>query len=223
MKVIGLNGSPRSSLSRTGQLVKAVLESVKNAGAQVEYFDISKLKVAPCIACDKCHKVGYCIQKDDSKKIIDAIMASDGVVIGSPVYNYQVTAQLKAWFDRLGNVIHCLKFSGKYGAVVATSGGAGETETADYLEAVLKRTGIQCVGRLAKGIDEDGLLTEESPLFKEAKELGQSLVAAISEKKTYPEQLAEMDGLKGFFCYLVGKHKDTWTAEYEYFKEKGWL
>jgi len=40
----------------------------------------------------------------------DKIMAADGFVIGSPVYIYQVTAQLKNWIDRLGNTIHCQTF-----------------------------------------------------------------------------------------------------------------
>ena len=147
MKIIGINGSPRRQNSRTGQLVNKVLESAADKGARIEFFDITKLKIKPCTACDKCHKTGYCPQKDDFNLTFEKIISADGLVLGSPVYIHQVTAQLKNWIDRLGNAIHCLRFLGKYGAVVTTAGGSGEKETADYMEAVLKYTGIQNVGR----------------------------------------------------------------------------
>jgi multimeric flavodoxin WrbA len=223
MRIIGLNGSPRHSQSRTGQLIEQALVGAKESGADIEFLDITKFKISPCIACDKCHKLGNCIQKDDFEQLLEKIMSADGLLLGSPVYNYQVTAQLKTFFDRLGNVIHCQRFAGKYGAVVVTSGGDGLTQTADYLEFVLRRTGIQHTGRLAPAIEEDGLLNAESPLFNEARELGKSLVQTIVEKKTFPEQLAEMEGVKGFFCYAIGQRQDKWSWEYHYFKEKGWL
>ncbi|MHB1043453.1 MAG: flavodoxin family protein [Eubacteriales bacterium] len=149
MKIIGLNGSPRPSKSRTGQLVRQILEGARQAGAETEYIEIVDLKIGPCRACDRCHKTGYCVQKDDFQKTLDAITEADGLVLGSPVYIYSVTAQLKNWIDRLGNTIHCKRFLGKYGVAVATAGGAGDTETADYMEDVLKRTGMQCAGRRA--------------------------------------------------------------------------
>lgn len=223
MKIIGLNGSPRRSQSRTGQLLEQILSGAGDAGAETEYLEITKLKIEPCIACDKCHKLGYCVQKDDFQETFDKIMAADGFVIGSPVYIYQVTAQLKNWIDRLGNTIHCQRFLGKYGAVVATAGGTGEKETADYLEYVLKRTGMQYVGRLACCIDADGLLDAESPLFKEAKDLGCSMVQAIREKKVFPDQHKEREQIKEYFRYVMLKRREKWSWEYDYWKEKGWL
>ena len=83
MKIIGINGSPRRQNSRTGQLVNKVLESATDKGARIEFFDITKLKIKPCTACDRCHKTGYCIQKDDFGVTFDKIMAADGLV-GKP-------------------------------------------------------------------------------------------------------------------------------------------
>jgi multimeric flavodoxin WrbA len=223
MKIIGLNGSPRRSNSRTGQLVNKILDSAADAGAQTEYFEITGLKIGPCVACDKCHKTGYCAQKDDFQVTFDKIMASDGLVLGSPVYIYQVTAQLKNWIDRLGNTIHCQRFLGKYGAVVATAGGIGEKETADYMEAVLKLTGMQIVGRLACCIEVDGLLDGDSPLFNEAGNLGYSLVRAIREKKIFADQVKEQEQQKEYFRYVMLKRQKRWSWEYDYWKDKGWL
>ena len=223
MKIIGLNGSPRRQNSRTGQLVNKILDVAADSGAQVEYFDITKLKIKPCTACDKCHKTGYCVQKDDFQLTFEKIIAADGLILGSPVYIYQVTAQLKNWIDRLGNTIHCLRFLGKYGAVVATAGGSGEKETADYMEKVLKYTGMQNVGSLACCIDTDGLLEEGSPLMNEAKNLGLSLVGAIREKQIFTDQVKELEQRKSYFRYLMNKRKEKWSWEYDYWREKGWL
>ena len=223
MKIIGLNGSPRGSQSRTRQLIEQVLNSAQANGAETDFFDIPKLDVKPCIACDRCHKIGSCVQKDDYQQIIDSIMSADGIVIGSPVYNYQVTAQFKNWLDRLGMIIHCQLFSGKYGVVVTTSGGAGEIETADYLDFAVRRTGAQCAGRLASGIDTEGLLEAGSPLFDEASKLSQQLIKSIEEKKVYPEQIEEQEQLKGFFAFMIGQRQEKWEWEYNYWKQKGWL
>lgn len=223
MKIIGLNGSPRRSQSRTGQLVEQVLKGAAEAGAETEYLEISRLKILPCIACDKCHELNHCVQKDDFQETFDKIMAADGLVLGSPVYVYQVTAQLKCWLDRLGHAIHCQKFLGKYGAAVATAGGDGQAQTAEYLEFVLRQTGMQTVGRVACAVDEDGLLDASSPLFKEAQDLGRDLAQAIRENRVYEDQMRAKEQLMGYFRYIVSKRKEKWSGEYGYWKEKGWL
>jgi multimeric flavodoxin WrbA len=150
-------------------------------------------------------------------------MAADGLVLGSPVYIYQVTAQLKNWIDRLGNAIHCLRFLGKYGAVVSTAGGSGEKETADYMEKVLKYTGMQTVGSLACCIEVDGLLDESSTLFNEAENLAHSLVGAILKKKIFADQVKQQEQRRAYFRQIMLKRKEKWRWEYDYWKEKGWL
>lgn len=224
MKIIGLNGSPRGKNSRTAQLVKKVLEGAADAGAQTEYFDITKLKIKPCAACDECHLKGYCVQKDDFQMTFEKIISADGLVLGSPVYIYQVTAQLKNWIDRLGNTLHCLRFLNKYGAAVATAGGSGEKETVDYLDKVLKYSGMQTVGNLACLIgDVEGLLEESAPQIDEARSLGHAMAKAIREKHMYPDQIKELEQRKSYFRYLMKKRKEKWSWEYDYWKEKGWL
>ncbi len=224
MKIIGLNGSPRRSQSRTGQLVQEVLNSARTAGAETEFININDIKLDFCIACGKCHNVGYCILKDDFEPLMAKIMSADGLVVGSPVYIYQITAQLKVWVDRLGGpTIHCQKLLGKYGAVVATSGNTGENETARYLEATLINTGMQCVGRIANGIEVDSLLSTDSPLMQNAKELGLSLVQAIENKQEFPEQIQAHRHFKEFFRFVLLKQQEAWNWEYKYWQENGWL
>lgn len=77
------------------------------------------------------------------------------------MYISHVTGLLKNWIDRLGNAIHCQRLSGKYGAVVCTTGGTGLKETGDYLEWLLRHTGAQTMGRVVCSL-EDGPIPEDA-------------------------------------------------------------
>jgi multimeric flavodoxin WrbA len=222
MKIMAINGSPRKSQSRTGQILREVLSGAEDAGSAIEYLDITTLNIDCCIGCDKCHHLGRCARNDDFNDLFEKMLASDGLVLGSPVYIFQVTAQLKTFIDRLGHAIHCQRLLGKYGAVVATAGGSGQVETADYLETLLNRMGVQCTGRVACTLD-DGLVPAGSDVMRRSRELGQTLVSAVSEKKDFPEQLHTISRMRQYFCDIMIKRKERWDWEYKYWQEKLWL
>jgi len=220
MKLVGIGGSPRKEKSRTARLVQEVLAAAQDRGAQVEFLDISRLKINPCLACDRCHHLGYCVQKDDFNGVFEKMTAADGIVLGSPVYIYQVSAQLKMFLDRFANPIHCQRLLGKYGAAVATAGGSGHVETVDYLEQFLQRTGVQCVGKLSCTL-EDGPVDGEPVL--QARDLGSRLVEAITENREFPDQLREIESRRAYFREVMIRRRERWPWEYRYWQEKGWL
>ena len=222
MKIIAICGSPRKSQSRTGQILSEVLSGAQGAGSEVEYIDITTLNIDCCLACDRCHHLGRCAQKDNFNDLFEKMLESSGIVLGSPVYIFQVTAQLKAFIDRLGHAIHCQRLLGKYGAVVTTAGGSGQDETADYMESLLNRMGVQCVGRIACTLD-DGPVPTGSDVMKRAGDLGRSLARAIEEKKEFPEQIQRLSQLRQYFCNIMIKRKERWDWEYRYWQERGWL
>jgi multimeric flavodoxin WrbA len=222
MKIIAICGSPRKSQSRTGQILSELLSGAQGAGSEVEYIDITTLNIDCCLACDRCHHLGRCAQKDNFNDLFEKMFESSGIVLGSPVYIFQVTAQLKAFIDRLGHAIHCQRLLGKYGAVVTTAGGSGQDETADYMESLLNRMGVQCVGRIACTLD-DGPVPTGSDVMQRAGELGRSLARAIEEKEEFPEQIQRLSQLRQYFCNIMIKRKERWDWEYRYWQEKGWL
>jgi multimeric flavodoxin WrbA len=222
MKIIGICGSPRKKHSRTGQLVREVLAGAQSVGAETEYIDLSALKIDYCTGCSRCHHTGVCSQKDDLNPLFEKILAADGLVLGSPVYISHVTAQLKNWIDHLGNAIHCQRLLGKYGAAVCTTAGSGLKETGDYLEWLLRHTGMQSIGRVACRL-ADGLISEEEEPMREAKSLGVTLATAIEEGSEFPEQLKEQENQRQFFREVITSRKDEWDWEYRYWQEKGWL
>ncbi|MDA8335557.1 MAG: flavodoxin family protein [Peptococcaceae bacterium] len=216
MKISAICGSPRREKSRTAQLTRELIAAAEGA----EFIDVTRLDIGPCLACDRCHHLGYCVQKDDFNQVFEKMLEADGIVLASPVYIYQVSAQLKMFLDRFANPLHCLRLLGKYGAAVATAGGSGHEETVDYLEQFLQRLGVQCVGKLALTM-EDGPVDQESA--KAARELGEKLVAAIKEQKEFPGQLQTIETRRAYFRDLMIKRRDRWPWEYRYWREKGWL
>lgn len=222
MKIIGICGSPRKKLSRTGLLVKEVLAGALSHGADIEYVDLTTLKIKYCIGCGLCHHLGECAQKDDFNFLLEKIKEAEGLVLGSPVYISHVTGLLKNWIDRLGNVIHCQRLLGKYGAAVCTTGGTGLKETGDYLEWLLRHTGTQSIGRVVSRLD-DGPIPEDAKVLQEARSLGISLAQNIERGTEFPEQLREQEEQRRYFRDVILRRKDQWGWEYRYWQEKGWL
>lgn len=99
MKILALVGSPRLG-GNTDFLVDQALGEAAKLGAQIEKIMLSQYTVAPCLGHDDCGSFESCMQKDDTSWILNRFCEADGVILATPVYYYNVTAQLKAFMDR---------------------------------------------------------------------------------------------------------------------------
>ena len=101
MKIAVLNGSPKKG--NTAAMVEAFAEGAREAGHEVEILHVGKMKIAGCMGCEYCHTKGEgkCIQKDDMEKVMPAYLDADMVVYASPIYYFDVTAQLSAAIQRV--------------------------------------------------------------------------------------------------------------------------
>jgi len=107
MKVLGINGSPRKA-GNTGLLIREVFKSLEAKGIKTEFFQLGGKKVNGCIACMKCRKAadGRCHQKNDVINLcIEKMLEADAIIIGSPVYFSDLTAQTKALIEVAGYAI----------------------------------------------------------------------------------------------------------------------
>lgn len=101
MNIIGIIASPRKE-GNTAWTVNKILEGAKEQGTETQSFSFSVLDIIPCRACNSCKKGERgCIINDDMQKIYDAIEHADALVLGSPVYMGQMSAQAKIFTDRL--------------------------------------------------------------------------------------------------------------------------
>jgi multimeric flavodoxin WrbA len=106
MKVVGINASPRKD-GNTAIIIRAVFEELEKEGIETELIQFAGQPIQGCTGCRVCSETqdNKCSLDDDAfneymQKMIDA----DGIVLGSPVYFTDVTAEMKALIDRAGMV-----------------------------------------------------------------------------------------------------------------------
>jgi multimeric flavodoxin WrbA len=103
-KIIAINGSPRSGWN-TDLLVREVARGAEQSGAEVEVIDLYNLpKYNGCVSCFGCKiekNLGKCIYKDGLADVLEKIRNADGLILGSPIYLGDITAGLRALYERL--------------------------------------------------------------------------------------------------------------------------
>lgn len=100
MKVTCLLGSPRVN-GNSHTMAQKFCETLKEQGAEIKYFALNQLNFRGCQACDACKTThNQCVLKDDLAAVFTVVKESDVIVLASPVYWGDVTAQLRAFIDR---------------------------------------------------------------------------------------------------------------------------
>ena len=100
--IVVLSGSPRKG-GNTDGLVAAFIKGAESASKNAVSFRVADMKINGCMGCGHCvfQEKGVCIQKDDMHEIMNALLKADALVLASPIYFYNVTAQLKIAIDRM--------------------------------------------------------------------------------------------------------------------------
>jgi len=220
MKIVALLGSPHGLKGNTARLLKIVLEGAKEEGARTETIVVNWKKVGPCLACDVCHIKGRCRQKDDFEAIKGKIMAADALIMATPNYIDNVSAQLKAFMDRCCGVVHRLEFEGRYGAAVVTSGGGNEKPIAEAMNYFLIETGIRPVGEVWATMMNVGEQDFPEDITNQALTLGKNIVAAVKNKIKTKKVEKQMQAFRKRMQSLVLYRKDEWHYEYKCWQEK---
>ena len=100
MKILVLSGSPRKS-GNTEIMANAFAEAAKENGHEVNVVYASSVRPNPCLACGYCRDhEGECIQQDDMQSVYPLLEEADMVVFASPVYYFNLSAQIKIMLDR---------------------------------------------------------------------------------------------------------------------------
>ena len=221
MKILAINGSPRTVRSATRKLAGLVLEGAASAGAETETIDLADYRVTPCTACEACSLNGICVYEDDVPAIVARMKEADAIIFASPVYIDNVSGQLKLFFDRLADAIHYQVLAGKYGCSVATTYESGGDDVVAYQNHVLNYLGVVSVGGIS--VATGGRPGEIDAAEKTAKALGKKLVDAIMAGFSDPVQEAVLADNRSFFRKIVEENKDLRPEEYERWVQLGWI
>lgn len=101
MNILVVTGSPRKN-GNTEIMADAFAAAAKESGHEVTVRKLSGLKVNPCLACHYCFTHdGVCIQQDDMNDILMDLDQAELLVLASPIYWFDVSAQTKCFIDRM--------------------------------------------------------------------------------------------------------------------------
>jgi multimeric flavodoxin WrbA len=130
MKVIAFSGSARKD-GNTAILVNTVFKELKKAKIETEMVQLAGKKISGCIACGKCfeNKDKRCVVANDIlNDCIEKMLEADGIILASPTYFADISANMKALIERSGFVARANNdmFRRKVGAsvVAVRRGGA---------------------------------------------------------------------------------------------------
>ena len=142
-KIVMVIGSPRKN-SNSEIIADKIAEGAKANGYEIVKYKINDLaKARGCQGCGACKKAGVCAQNDDIKPMLEDIKASEGVILATPEYFGQPTAQFRLAQDRMFSFLDgtFTPFfpAGKKCAVVVSCGTGydGAKAMADQIEGVM--------------------------------------------------------------------------------------
>lgn len=104
-KIVAVVGSYRK-----GGIIDAAVDEVLAAagerGAHVSKIYLSEKQIGFCDNCRSCtqqqgDRRGVCVIKDDMAALLDELESADGIVLGSPINFFTVTALTKRFVERL--------------------------------------------------------------------------------------------------------------------------
>lgn len=185
-KVVILLGSPRKE-GNTAALAARIADGAKKAGASVETVYLHGLKIAPCTACEGCHKpkAKGCVIRDDMRQLYPKMKAADALVFASPIYWFTVSAQMKLAMDRcyalIGPKGHA--FKGKKMGLAFAYGGedpfdSGCTNAIRTFQDAFGYIGAPIVGMVYASAYAPGDIRSNAKVMDEAADLGRRLVTA---------------------------------------------
>ncbi|MBN1321316.1 MAG: flavodoxin family protein [Thermoleophilia bacterium] len=105
MNLIAVNGSPRKDWN-TATLLEKAMEGAESVGAKTKLVYLYDLDYKGCTSCFSCKRKGntrngLCAMRDDLKDVLAEVIASDVLLLGSPIYFDDVTGEMRSFMERL--------------------------------------------------------------------------------------------------------------------------
>ena len=179
--VVAVVGSPRPH-GNTSLLVDVALEELSRRGIRVEKVVLGERQLAGCLGHDDCAERRACPLGDDAAGVLDAVYAADGLILATPVYYENVSAQMKAFMDRnVFRYAHDEWLPAKAVGLVAVTAETGLDETLAALRryVALSTDGDVPIFSAGGYADTAGAAARKPELLKTARQLAVDLAAVL--------------------------------------------
>ena len=179
-KIVILNGSPRKN-GNTSVLVKAFAEGAESAGHTVTEFFLDSMEIYGCKGCFGGHssKECPCVQKDDMDLIYPAVKECDVVVLATPLYDWNMSGQIRTAIDRLfaleegdGNL---LRGHERAAVLLMAAEGHGFKDVLTYYNHLMEHLHWKNLGHVLSGGNMNVGDIKGKPEIEKARALGASI------------------------------------------------
>jgi multimeric flavodoxin WrbA len=180
MKVVAIGGSPRLA-GNTNYLLQQVLDELASHGIEAEKITLSQYKVNPCQGHDNCSEFPECPQKDDAGWILDKFARADGILLASPVYFMNLSAQMKAFVDRNNFLYkHGIKIRARCAGLITVAAWEGTDEVITTLTKFIKFSNKNTrVFSITGHADKPGSIQSQAGIVQKAREMGKQMAEAM--------------------------------------------
>jgi multimeric flavodoxin WrbA len=186
MKILGLSFSPRKN-GNTMILLEEALKGAKQEGAEVELYSVADKTIKPCDGCRACSKTGICHIKDDMQCLYDKLLESDGIIFGTPVYFYSMTAQAKMVIDRTIAFNRPERsLANKVGGVIVVAGSQGNVDVLKDLYFYMATRQILAANFVSVYPGQD--LRKMENCMKASFDLGRQILKIVTMNFKYPSE-----------------------------------
>jgi multimeric flavodoxin WrbA len=188
IRVLALLGSPRRG-GNTDLLADYVLKGAQESGAVTQKIYLDDWTIRPIgEVCDNTREREDQRGDDDFRRVLDAFLEADLIVLATPVYWAGVSAQMKCFIDRLSSYFrrkpYADHFAGKSYLVVTAFGREDPdhgTWVTEPLKLCVEVLGGRYLGDLSVSAYEKGRVADMQDVLTSAYELGKQAAAELSD------------------------------------------
>ena len=189
MKILGIACSPRKQ-GNTVTLLEEVFRGSKQEGAETELYSVSDKTIEPCQGCRTCWETGECPIEDDMKDLGNRMIEADGIVFGTPIYFYNMTAQAKAIVDRTIALSRPERnLANKVGSVVAVAGSLGLVDALKDLYFYFVTRQMLPANYVAAYGGAEGEVKDLEKCMQACNDLGRQMVQIATKNFQYPNEI----------------------------------
>lgn len=207
MKILGIIGSKRKT-GNTSCLVQTALKAAQKKGAETELIFLGDYSIKDCTGCEGCKDTLKCVINDDMQKIYPLLLEADGIILGSPTYFYNISADMKAFIDRC----YCFEIfaeddrscwmgvnevlGGKYAVVIAVCEQHDENDmgfTPAAMSKPLEALGYRVVDTVrVLGLFKTGEAAQNNQALERSRQAGEKLAKIIALRKDMETKIEEI-------------------------------
>jgi multimeric flavodoxin WrbA len=186
MKVVAIVGSPRPK-GNTNYLVDQALEEISKHDIETEKIILSQYRINGCLGHENCRSFKVCQQDDDGRWIVQKFSQADGIILATPVYYYNMTAQMKAFIDRNYFLyMHGIRLNAVCAGLIVVAGGSAIDITVRALRRCFRVKGENWEERiftLTGYASRPGEVKNQPALIEEAQNLGRKMADILEATK----------------------------------------